>query len=74
MQPSKKKLHLIERMWRLFEDNKKKTWYNSVIYTIQTFTILSQQNKIDIGNFTLNNIYKRFTVTVLIDLKKVISK
>ena len=45
-----------------------------VIYTIQTFTILSQQNKGDIGTFKLHNIYKWFTVTVVSYLKKVISK
>ena len=41
-----------------------------VIYTIQTFTILSQQNKGDIGTFKLHNIYKRFTVTVVSYLKR----
>ena len=41
-----------------------------VIYNIQTFTILSQQNKGDIGTFKLHNIYKRFTITVVSDLKK----
>ena len=38
--------HLIRRMRRLFKDNKKKkSHYNLVIYNIQTFTTLSQQNK-----------------------------
>ena len=41
-----------------------------VIYNIQTFTILSQQNKGDIGTFKLLDIYKRFTITVVSDLKK----
>ena len=55
-------------MWRLLEDNEKKTRYKLVIYTIQTFTIiLSQQNKGDIGTFKLHNIYKRFTITVVSD-------
>ena len=39
--------HLMKRMQHLIKDNKKKlstTWY-IVIYTIQTITILSQQNK-----------------------------
>ena len=58
-------------MWRLLEDNEKKTRYKLVIYTIQTFTIiLSQQNKGDIGTVKLHNIYKRFTITVVSDLKK----
>ena len=58
-------------MWRLLEDNEKKTRYKLVIYTIQTFTIiLSQHNKGDIGTFKLHNIYKRFTITVVSDLKK----
>ena len=58
-------------MWRLLEDNEKKTRYKLVIYTIQTFTIiLSQQNKGDIGTFKLHNIYERFTITVVSDLKK----
>ena len=39
--------HIIRRMRRLFEDNKKKkSHYNLVIYNIQTFTTLSRQNKI----------------------------
>ena len=54
-------------MGRLFEDNKKNPRYNLVINTIQTFTILSQQNKRDTGTFKLHNIYKRFTVTVVSD-------
>ena len=50
---------------------KEKPWYNLIIYTIQTFTILSQQNKGDIGTFKWHDInYKRFTMTVLSDLKK----
>ena len=57
-------------MGRLFEDNKKNPRYNLVINTIQTFTILSQQNKRDTGTFKLHNIYKRFTVTVVSDWKK----
>ena len=50
--------------------------YNLVIYTIQTFTILSQPNRRDIETFKLHNtgIYKRFTITVVSHLKKVISK
>ena len=40
------------------------------IYTIQTFTILSQQNKRDTGIFKLHSIYKRFTITVVSDFKK----
>ena len=58
-------------MRRLLEDNeKKKSRYNLIIYTIQTFTIiLSQQNKGDIGTFKLHNIYKRFTITVVSDFK-----
>ena len=39
----------------------------------QTFTILSQQNERDIKTFILHNIYKRFPVTVVNDLRKVIS-
>ena len=45
--PSKKMPHLMKRMRHLIKDNEKKlstTWY-IVIYTIQTITILSQQNK-----------------------------
>ena len=42
-------------MRRLFA-NEKKTWYNLVIYTIQTITILSQQNKREIGTFKVHNI------------------
>ena len=58
-------------MRRLLEDNKKKTRYNLVIYTIQTFTILSKRNKRDIGTFQLHNINKLFTVvTVVSDFKK----
>ena len=38
-------------MRRLFEDTDKKTRCNLVIYTIQTTTILSQQNKGNIGTF-----------------------
>ena len=41
-----------------------------VIYAIQTFTILSQQNNGDIGTFKLHNIYQRYTITVVSDLKK----
>ena len=44
--------------------------YNFVIYTFQTLTILSQQNKRDIGTFKLHNIYKRFAITVVRDFKK----
>ena len=58
-------------MRRLLEDNKKKTRYNLVIYTIQTFIILSKRNKRDIGTFQLHNINKLFTVvTVVSDFKK----
>ena len=39
-------------------------------YTTQTFTILSQQNKGDIGTCKLHNIYKRFTVAVISDFAK----
>ena len=64
-------------MRRLFEDNEKKlstTWY-IVIYTIQTITILSQQNKRHWNLFKQYIIFKkRFTVTVVSDLRKVISK
>ena len=45
-----------------------------VIYTIQTSTILSQQNKGDLGIFKYIIHKKRFTVTVVGDLRKVISK
>ena len=41
-----------------------------IIYTIQTFTILSQQKKGDIGTFILRNIYKIFTITIVSDFKK----
>ena len=46
------------------------TRYNLVIYTIQTFTFLSQQKKGDIGTFKLYSSYKRFKVTVVSDSKK----
>ena len=45
----------MERMRRLFEDSKK-TRYNFVIFTIQTITILAQQNKRDNVTFKLHNI------------------
>ena len=45
-------------MRHLFEDTDKKTRYNLVIYTIQTVTTLSQQNKRDIGTFKVHNILK----------------
>ena len=38
------------------KDNEKKNHYNLVIYTIQTITILSQQNKTDIETFKVHNI------------------
>ena len=44
--------------------------YNLVIYTIQTLTILPHRNKIDTGTFKLQNIYKRFTITIVSDFKK----
>ena len=44
-------------------------WYNLVIYTIQTFTILSRQNKGNIGTFQLHNIYKRIIVTAVSDFE-----
>ena len=56
-------------MQRSLEDNKK-----NLGTTIQTFAILSQQNKGYSETFKLHNIYKRFTMTVVSDLKKVISK
>ena len=37
---------------------------------LTTLTILSQQNKIDTGTFKLQNIYKRFTITIVSDFKK----
>ena len=47
-------------MRRLFEDtDKKKTLYKLVFNTIQTTTILSQQNKGDIGTFKVPKIYSR---------------
>ena len=36
--------------------------------------IVSQQNNGDSGTFKLHNIYNWFTITVVSDLKKVISK
>ena len=69
--------HLMKRMRHLIKDNEKKlstTWY-IVIYTIQTITILSQQNKRHWNLFKQYIIFKkRFTVTVVSDLRKVISK
>ena len=54
--------HLIRRMRRLFEDDKKKkSHHNLVIYNIQTFTTLSQQN--NIGTFKLHDIYKRLLLS-----------
>ena len=61
--------HLNRKMQRSLEDNKK-----NLGTTIQTFAILSQQNKEYSETFKLHNIYKRFTMTVVSDLKKVISK
>ena len=55
---------------RKFTNKKNVVTFNSVIYTIQTFTIVSQQNKRDIGTLKLHNICKRFTITVVSDLKK----
>ena len=70
--------HLMKRMRHLIKDNEKKlstTWYIIVIYTIQTITILSQQNKRHWNLFKQYIIFKkRFTVTVVSDLRKVISK
>ena len=67
----------MKRMRHLIKDNEKKlstTWY-IVIYTIQTITILSQQNKRHWNLFKQYIIFKkRFTVTVVSDLRKVISK
>ena len=60
---------IIERVRRLFKDNKKKL--GKFIYTIQPVAILSQQNKryiLIFGTF----IYKRFTVTAVSDLREVI--
>ena len=75
--PSKKMPHLMKRMRHLIKDNEKKlstTWY-IVIYTIQTITILSQQNKRHWNLFKQYIIFKkRFTVTVVRNLRKVISK
>ena len=57
--------HLIRRMRRLFEDDKKKkSHHNLVIYNIQTFTTLSQQN--NIGTFKLHNIYKRLLLSAIL--------
>ena len=42
-------------MRRLLEEEKSR--YNLAIYTIHTFTILSQQNKRDIETFQLNSIF-----------------
>ena len=67
----------MKRMRHLIKDNEKKlstTWY-IVIYTIQTITILSQQNKRHWNLFKQYIIFnKRFTVTVVRNLRKVISK
>ena len=41
-----------------------------LLRALQYSTILSQQNKGVIGTFKLHNIYKRFTITVISDLKK----
>ena len=60
--------HLIRRMRCLLEDNKKTLYKNLLIYNIQTFTILSPENRGDTGTFKLHNIYKRFTITVASDL------
>ena len=66
--------HLIRKMRCLLKDNKKTLYKNLVIYNIRTFTILSPQNKGGTGTFKLHNIYKRFTITVVSELKKVILK
>ena len=42
-----------QKMRRLFEDYKKKTRFNSVMHTMKTISILSQQKKREIG--TLKN-------------------
>ena len=47
--------HLVRRMRRLLEEEKSR--YNLAIYTIHTFTILSQQNKRDIETFQLNSVF-----------------
>ena len=41
-----------------------------LLRALQYGTILSQQNKGVIGTFKLHNIYKRFTITAVSDLKK----
>ena len=41
-----------------------------LLRALQYSTILSQQNKGVIGTFKLHNIYKRFTITVVSDLRK----
>ena len=41
-----------------------------LLRALQYSTILSQQNKGVIGTFKLHNIYKRFAITVISDLKK----
>ena len=66
--------HLIRRMRCLLKDNKKTLYKNLVIYNIRTFTILSPQNKGGTGTFKLHKIYKRVTITVVSELKKVILK
>ena len=80
MEPKLPTTAVLEKTPHLIRDHQKNAASTRilklVIYTIQTFMILSQQNKRDIETFKLHNtgIYKRFTITVVRDLKKVISK